>query len=162
MEKKVNNITLSEKYEDFVNRLTNSIGNKLQKVISYEENWKYMEYTEGYAFRESYFENKMVEIISDELFKKVFYCVYSAYYTANSLENFIYLLSKFLSRLCNKYYKKNYWDTFTSIRPDIEDIVKIKFFYWVDFNDNLNSNNKPTLDTTLVLEIYKLIKEYIK
>jgi len=79
---------------------------ELSKVIGYEENNRYCEYTEWYAFREQLFSKKMKEKFNNKIFKKFFFILHSAFYSSNNYDQFINLLSKFLAE--QTYKQKNF------------------------------------------------------
>ena len=169
MEKDKNITSLPEIYKNFKDTLfwTNE---ELYNVISYEQDGNYIEYTEWYWFRNNTFTKKMENIVNEPYFKKVFYIIYSSYYSSNNEEMFLKLLSRFLSRLIEKIenIKGNNADydvIFSFLISKIMDDATIKNYLLlnnIDWDKNNNANKKQAISTNLIFYIYDLFKEFIE
>ncbi len=120
-------------YEDFKWKLLE--GSEVQ--TSYEENWKYIEYSEWYGFRENLFKNKVEDLLNKQYFKQVFLIVNSAILSSNNEEQFLNLLNKYLSSFLAKKLLKSW-----------EDFEEKKTFIWayLDFQNNDFLKNKLQIE----------------
>ena len=164
--------SLIKLYKTFINKLVWDTNSELSSIISYEEDWNYIEYTEWYGFREKMFSSKMENIYKTDTFRRFFYILHSAFSSSNNFAQFVNLLTKFLSKIS---YKDNFIDWID------EDIFKSYFYAYfsekisnneylknlfkmdkMEFWKNTNSNLQEVLDLNFINEIYWLYLENLE
>ncbi len=159
---------LLEIYDNYVKKITDTWENQ----ISYEEWWKYSEYTEWYAFRDWNFKEKVIETLERPYYKKVFLIVLSAIFSSSNEEEFLNLLNKYSSRFFAEKFCQAWEDliekkTIFSAELDfisddwLKNFLLMNSWNWRKYENNNLKKDEETFIHSIVQHVYDKIDERI-